>query len=170
MSYVWIFMWSWDDSKFELFSFSLISARNIDHVCKSRVGSLFLAQKSWDGSKFELLLPRIQFLFPGYVSYSLVDVCIEMRLTKQCFDMFELTLSHKICQLIQFQISFLRFSNRWLPVKIRISIRYRLNDWFRFEIDQRRSSQHFNFDFWKFQIGIISLWSFTFWQIELNQF
>ena len=46
-------MWSWESSKFEPFSFSLISARNTDHVSNSRVSSLFLARKSWESSKFE---------------------------------------------------------------------------------------------------------------------
>ena len=52
-SHVGICMGSWDSSKFEPLSFSLISARNIDHVSKSRVSSLLLARKSWDSSKFE---------------------------------------------------------------------------------------------------------------------
>ena len=46
-------MWSWDGSKFDQLSFSKISARNIDHVSKSRVGSLFLARKSRDAQNLK---------------------------------------------------------------------------------------------------------------------
>ena len=38
-------------------------ARHIDHVSKSRFGSLFLAQISWDGLKFVSFLPQILSLF-----------------------------------------------------------------------------------------------------------
>ena len=64
MSHFGICIGSWDGSKFEQFSFSLISARNTDHVSKPRVGSLLRSKilrwlKIRRESEFEAKMIRI---------------------------------------------------------------------------------------------------------------
>ena len=84
---------TWEDPKFEPFSFSLISARNINHVSKSWDGPLFLVRKPRDGLKFGPSLPRNPF-FLGHLRVFGVKKVGHLRiLTRDGY--FELKLERK---------------------------------------------------------------------------